>query len=157
MTKTSEKRRGSGLAQRLRANIDRKESDARSREDNRLRALQDARRERQELMVDLGSFAEDVGFFVEREDDSLMFRRSDVWIQFDASSDDGKVAVVLGERRPVRYALVFEPGLKKWVLNIRRKNGADERLILFDAGLEHLVCNVFDLEAAAEADLPADR
>ena len=152
MAKKSDKR-GSDLARRLRVKLDATAKKAAQRAAEEARKLDVALEERTALMRDLAAFGEAVGFDVQRAKNRLVFQMSDLKIEFDASDEDGTVALIEAAERPETYGLLYEHRLEKWVLTIDREKGHDEQLVLFDTGLEYLAYKVFGLEAADDTEL----
>ena len=150
MANSPKDHRGSKLAQRLRLNMTKKAAALREEEEKKARTLQDALRERVTLMSDLKAFGEAAGFVVRTPKQHVVFQMGDQTLDFDGSNEDGTVQLVETPEAPIRFSLLFEHRLKKWVLVLRRKKGSDEQLVLFDTGLEVLIDSVFEIEAVDE-------
>lgn len=150
MAKSPKDRRGSNLAERLRLNITKKADAIREEDARRARTLQAALNERVTLMSDLKAFGEAAGFVIRTPKQHVVFQMGDHALDFDGSNEDGTVQLVETPAVPIRFSLLFEHRLKKWVLVLRREKGADEQWVLFDTGLELLIDSVFELEAVDE-------
>ena len=132
--------RGRDLAARFRAALDHAEHERRSKEEERLRKLEDGRRERDALLADLAAFGEALGHVaVQRHDGGVTFRWADRYLHFEPMGEGDRVRIEFEGVGEDEHRLYREPELgMKWVWLLRRK-GREDRLPLFDSGLEELL------------------
>ena len=153
------RRRGAGLASRLRERLE-AEAEARRRADEaRDEAAARALAERELLYDDLRSFGDEVGHFrIERHDDGLSLIAGDVRLRFRSEEGGDRVDVLREEGDDVRAAGVLyrEPRLEdRWIL-VQMDRGKERRQPLFDEGLEGLAMEALGLSAEPEPE-PAPR
>jgi hypothetical protein len=171
--------KGSGLAARLRAAVEQDAEHRDAAEQERLQRLDVARRARAVLFDDLQAFGGELGFAeVARGPhgdppvEAVTFRRGEHWLRFEAVGDEGEVRVDFGARDEKAMHRVYrEPALEDRWIWVRRRRTREDRLPLFDQGLELLLVHALDLPSpdappvsaaptvagpAPSADSPAD-
>lgn len=143
----SEQGRGMSLAARLRAAVDERIDATRREEEARRARLERARRERAELLRDLGTFFRAFGHGkASSTEDQVALRFDGRSLRFEAHGEADEVRV-LGEGVPEGARLSRNEELGRWALHMP---GLAPRL-LFDAGLEELIARVFELRPSSEA------
>jgi len=151
-------RKGAGLAARFRQAVGtagaQREADDAARE----RARAAGARARSELFDDLVAFAGATGFVASSRDDAgVILRWRGAWIHFQPVGDADGVRVRFDgaaedEHRLYREALLGD----RWVWSWRRR-GLEDRLPLFDAGLEALLVQALKLPDPGDAPpVPAE-
>lgn len=166
--------KGSGLAARLRAAVERDEEHQDAEEQERLEQQEVARRARVVLFDDLQAFGSELGFAeVARGPhgdppvEAVTFRRGEHWLRFEADSDvdaraDG-VLVDFGTReKGAVHRLYRESVLEDRWIWVRRRRTREDRLPLFDQGLELLLVHALELPSpgtptAAQRPMAAKR
>ena len=144
------RRRGQGLAARLKAGMDQKlqaeQDQKRSEEQARARA----REERDAVMEDLAEFGRALGHLrVRRRRDHLELAQGEAALRFEPAGEAAQIRVS-GDGLRGEHLLDWEPRLDRWVLVRRHKLGREHRELLFDAGLMRLMQLCFGLAPAAE-------
>jgi hypothetical protein len=153
-------RPGQGLAARFRRALsDREETQRRVDEEDR-RGREEAQEARRRLLHELESFASDIGVVrVTRGEDGLTFHYGDQALSFRPEGDGDRVRVEGGLLRDAQAMVFRQPELDyRWVYS-RRKRSGEDRVPLFDLGLEHLLVAGLGLpdptaEAAEGEDSP---
>ncbi|MBW1877114.1 MAG: hypothetical protein JRI25_00625 [Deltaproteobacteria bacterium] len=102
--------------------------------------LAEGRQERERLFDDLTSLGEAMGHVaVQRHDGGVTFRFSDRFLHFEPMGEGDRVRVTFDGIGEDEHRLYQESGLgNRWVWSLRRR-GREDRLPLFDAGLEELL------------------
>jgi hypothetical protein len=133
-------RRGSDLAARFRRALDAAEVERKRREDQREERLAKGREERDRLFDDLASLGEAMGHVaVQRHEGGVTFRFSDRFLHFEPMGEGDRVRVTFDDVGEDEHRLYQESGLgNRWVWSLRRR-GREDRLPLFDTGLEELL------------------
>jgi len=133
-------RRGSDLAARFRRALDSAETERMRREAEGQQRLAEGRQERERLFDDLTSLGEAMGHVaVQRHDGGVTFRFSDRFLHFEPMGEGDRVRVTFDGIGEDAHRLYQESGLgNRWVWSLRRR-GREDRLPLFDAGLEELL------------------
>src|SRR5690606_9202927 len=95
---------------------------------------------RDELFDDLAVFGETIGHVVvQRAEGGLTLRWNDRFLHFEPTGEGDRVRVTFDDIGEDDHRLYREPGLgNKWVWVVRRR-GREDRLPLFDMGLEELL------------------
>jgi len=140
-------KRRSGLAARLREAVEREEGKRTAGEKERLAGLERARQARSELFEELEQLGEELGFVgVARSTDRLRFSRADRWLEFiEDGAGDAVVLDFEGRSKDSVNRLYREAALEdRWVW-VRSGRGKEDRLLLFDQGLELLLVHALDL------------
>ena len=149
--------RRSRLAARFRKAVE-QEQEAQERDAQTARqAVEAARAARAQLLADLESLARDIGFLgVERGNDGLTLRYQDRYVHF-APIGDAEVEVEFEGTGDDTHRLYREAELgHRWVHVHRRRRGED-RVPLFDQGIEALLVVALGLPAPSdEADEPEE-
>jgi len=141
--------KGVDLALRFRKALDRTAAEQDRIERQRLRRAVEGRRARTELFADLEAFGRAVGHLdVERGPERLTMGWGEQRLVFEAVGDGDEVGVRLEgseDAEPTPHRLYREPRLgDRWVLSLWRR-GREERLTLFDSGLEALLVIALEL------------
>lgn len=133
-------RRGSDLAARFRRALDAAETERLRREEERQQRLLEGRKEREQLFDDLASLGEAMGHLaVQRHEGGVTFRYNDRFLHFEPMGEGDRVRVSFDDIGEDEHRLYQEPGLgNRWVWSLRRR-GREDRLPLFDTGLEELL------------------
>ncbi|MEZ4316486.1 MAG: hypothetical protein R3F61_03245 [Myxococcota bacterium] len=151
-------RRGSGLAARLRKAVEQDQSARTVEEKERSERLEAARRARVELFDDLAEVGRELGFAaVERSDEGVVLRRVDRFLKFTANGPGEQVDVdFTGRDEHARHRLYREAALDlRWIW-VRERRGREDRVPLFDQGLEVLLVHALDLpDPAASSETAA--
>jgi hypothetical protein len=155
-------RKGAGLAARFRQAVSAVSAQASAEEASRERNRAEGARARDELFQDLVAFAQDTGFVAASRDEAgVILRWRGAWIHFQPVGDADGVRVRFegtaeDEHRLYREALLGD----RWVWSWRRR-GQEDRLPLFDQGLEALLVRALGLPdpdetpAAPAPEVPA--
>jgi len=135
-------RPGSELASRFRAVVGALEARRQREEDDRRRRLEQGRAARDALLTDLLAFGEAIGHVVTARDAetgavSLSFGERELVFEGVGDGDKVKITVTGASRDEHRLYREAELG-HRWVWRFRRA-GQEERMPLFDAGLEELM------------------
>ncbi|MCB9678829.1 MAG: hypothetical protein H6737_27250 [Alphaproteobacteria bacterium] len=104
---------------------------------------------RAELFDDLVAFGGELGFVgVERVEGSVTLRRVERWLRFSEDGPGGDVIVDFTGRDPnADHRLYREPALDDRWIWVRRRRGKEDRVPLFDQGLELLLVHALELDA----------
>ncbi|MFT4623772.1 MAG: hypothetical protein ACI8PZ_002428 [Myxococcota bacterium] len=151
------RRKGADLAARFRRAIRSDRDEKVEQERARDRALEAARAARGALLEELAAFAEAVGFLeVVTRGEALVVRYSDDVVReivFTPSGDADRVQVgFTGQPAHEHHELYRQPELGDlWVWSIRRVRRED-RLPLFDAGLEELLVRGLNLPRPGDSE-----
>ncbi len=154
--------KGSGLAARLRAAVERDEEHRDAEEQERQEQQEVARRARVALFDDLQAFGSELGFAeVARGPhgdppvEAVTFRRGEHWLRFLAEGEDGAVAVDFGTReKGAVHRLYRESVLEDRWIWVRRRRTREDRLPLFDQGLELLLVHALELPSPSSPESP---
>jgi hypothetical protein len=143
--------RGSRLAARFRKAVT-EQADARKRaEDEASRARDEGQRARRELLTDLVAFARELGLLqVQHDGEGLTLRYRERFLHFEPEGDHDRLRIELEGAGDEEHALQRQPELGfRWVY-IRKRRLREDRVPLFDAGLEHLLVHGLGLPPPAE-------
>ena len=145
-------RRGSGLAERLRAKLDARASEEAARIAERERVEEAEREARSELLDDLEAFGRAVGHLeVERVEAVLTLRYGDAHVVFRDAEDELHLEIHQGPASNATHVLFREAALDdRWIWSSRR-GAHEERRPLFDEGLELLMSQALGLPTVTEA------
>jgi len=146
--------RGKDLAERFRQALDASEEGVQRADSDREVRLQEGRAARQELFEDLSAFADTVGHLTAEPDEGrLTLQYKDAVLHLEAMGDGDRVRVrfhaadiLKEEHRLYREALLKD----RWVWTIRRPGRSEERVPLFDQGLEALLVRALGLPGVSE-------
>ncbi|MCO4743799.1 MAG: hypothetical protein KC912_03355 [Proteobacteria bacterium] len=147
-------RRGSKLAERMKAKLDEEEA-ARARAiAERERALSKARAARDELFDDLEAFAAVVGHLAcARQGENLVIRKGERFIECAPMGEGDRVRLTFTGSEGHEHRLYREAALEhRWVWSFTRPHRGEERLPLFDSGLEELLVLALELPRITPAD-----
>lgn len=138
--------KGSGLAARFRRAMAREEEARRREEDEKRRRLEAARAARAALLDELATFAKETGFLqAERAGDGLTLRYRERFLHFEARGPADQVQVEFEGAPDEEHVLYREAQLDdRWVW-VRRKRSREDRMPLFDQGLEELLIRALGL------------
>jgi hypothetical protein len=130
-------------------------------EDARAKRLLEAQGARAELLDNLGAFAEAVGHLkvqAKSHDEGLTIRYLDQFIHFVPKGEGDRVEVIFGGSDGQEHRLYREPELNNRWIWVASQGGREDRLPLFDQGLEELLVRGLDLPRPAEGmdDVPVD-
>ncbi len=150
-----------GLAARFRQALADAEQGRRTAAEREAAAREDAQRARDTLFADLEGFANDTGFVAARRDpDGVTLRYRDRWLQFTAAGEAGHVKVTFEPMGEEEHRLYREPALgDRWVWVARRRT-IEDRVPLFDKGLEDLLVRALGLPRPGDpmpGELPVAR
>lgn len=140
-------RRTTGLADRLRAAMEREREGRTVEQTERDRQLDEGRRARVVLFDDLERFARDTGFLeVLRRPEGVQFTWQGRFVRFEARPESDGVALdFTGTQAGEANRLYRESALGgKWVW-VRERGRRENRLVLFDQGLEVLLVHALGL------------
>ncbi len=145
-------RKPMGLAARFRQALADAEQGRRTAAEREAAALEEAQRARDTLFADLEGFAKDTGFVAARRDpDGVMLRYRHRWLQFTAVGESGAVKVTFEPMGEEDHRLYREPALQdRWVWVARRRT-IEDRVPLFDKGLEELLVRALGLPRPGDA------
>ena len=143
--------RGRNLAARFKRALDVEKTEHRRREEDRERRLAEARRERAGLLEDLAAIGEAIGHIaVQRDDGAVTFRHAERYLHFEPMGEGERVRVEFEGSKGEEHRLYREAELgNRWVWVLRRQ-GREDRLPLFDAGLEELLVLALGLPRPGE-------
>ena len=134
---------GSALAERLRAGIEEAEAEKRRSALERQRQESSAKQRRIALMGDLEAFGRAVEHLrITHRWGTLTLRYQSRSLRFKAA---GGEVVVSGDNLAGAWRCMFEPELRKWVLEVTKDTGTSERIMLFDAGLARMMSTALGL------------
>ncbi len=150
-------RRVSDLAARLRAAVEREEQSRSAQEDERRRAVEAAQAARRALFDDLEALGAELPFLrTHRDERGVVFERNGRELRFEAEGESGVTIGFTGRRPGSEHHLYREEALGgRWVW-VRRYRGRDQRLPLFDRGLELLLVHALDLPDPDQSPEPGD-
>ncbi len=135
-------RPGQALASRFNRMMQRLEEQRKREDDARAKRLLEAQGARAELLSNLGAFAEAVGHLqvqAKSHDEGLTIRYLDRFVHFVPKGEGDSVEVRFGGSDGQEHRLYREPELNNrwiWVASI---GGREDRLPLFDQGLEEIL------------------
>lgn len=139
---------GQELAARFRKVVEADELERRRREEEKLRRLEVARAARKELLDHLGEFGEAIGHLqvqAKSHDQGLTLRFRDRFLHFVPVGEADRVKVEFADSDDEEHRLYREPELgDKWVWRFKRQ-GREDRMLFFDAGLEELCVHALGL------------
>ena len=139
----AEEKPGSALAERLKAGIEEEEASKRRSALERQRQESSAKQRRIALMGDLEAFGRAIEHLrITHRWGSLTLRYQSRMLRFKAA---GGEVVVSGDDLTGTWRCLFEPALRKWVLQVTDDIGHSERILLFDAGLARLMSTALRL------------
>lgn len=146
--------RSSRLAARFRKAMEREHSAHEAQAQAAERAAAEARAARDELLGDLQGLAGDMGFLkVERSGDTLTLRYGERTLHF-APIGDGDLEVEVEGRGDTAHRLYRQAELgNRWVY-LRRQGRREDRVPLFDRGLESLLVDGLGLPRPTDEDDP---
>ena len=151
-------RKGAGLAARFRRAIRSERDEQAEQERARMAALEAARAAREALLGELGELGRAIGFVdVAQAENSVTFRYTTSdgarELVFEAVGDADRVGVrFTGQASHERHELYRQPELNDlWVWS-RRRARREDRLPLFDDGLEELLVRGLGLPRPGEAE-----
>lgn len=150
--------KGSDLAARFRVAVQREEVTRSEEEKQEAVREEAARRARAELFGSLVELGGELPFLVVEEvDGGVVFRRGDRELRFlPAAEGPGVVLTFSGSSERDQHRLYREPALgERWIW-VRARRGKEDRLPLFDQGLEVLFVHALGLpqpEPVLSADL----
>ncbi|MEZ4237588.1 MAG: hypothetical protein R3F59_15860 [Myxococcota bacterium] len=144
---------GSRLAARFRKAVRNRDEEARRAEEEAQRAQAEAQAARVQLLADLEGLARDIGVIrVQRGRDGLTLRYGERYVHFAPEGDHDRVRIELEGGGDVTHALYRQAELgQRWVY-VRSRKFRDDRVPLFDAGLEHLLVDGLGLPPPGEGD-----
>lgn len=135
-------RPGQALASRFNRMMQRLEAQRKLEEEARAKRLLEAQSARAELLDNLGAFAEAVGHLkvqAKSHDEGLTIRYLDQFLHFAPKGEGDYVEVRFGGSDGQEHRLYREPELNnRWVW-VASMGGREDRLPLFDQGLEELL------------------
>jgi hypothetical protein len=147
-------RKGSRLADRLKAALDDAEAERTRITESKERRLQDGSKARAELLMELSEFAAAVGHLTsERVGEGIALGYQGRSVLFQPEGDGDRLCVTFeGVASTTDHTLYRESALgDKWVWSFRRR-GQEERMPLFDAGLEALLAMALGLPRVMEKE-----
>ncbi len=147
---------GSRLAARFRQAVEREEATRRREEELRQRALDEGRAARETLLKELAEIGRGIGVLSVAQDASgLALKYRDRRLQFLRDGEGDRVRLAWeGLADGEEHWLYRQSELgNRWVY-ARRKKPRDDRLPLFDQGLEELLVRVLGLPRPGEEDVP---
>jgi hypothetical protein len=149
---------GSRLAARFRQAVTDREAERRRAEDEAARAMEQARRARTELLADLRAFAREIGAVEAVPDgDGLTLRYGERFVHFEPEGDRDRVRVEVEGAGDEEHYLYRQPELgDRWVY-ARRRRLREDRMPLFDQGLEDLLVRGLGLPPPADVAPDPDR
>ena len=138
--------RGMELGRRFKAALDDLELQRQQEEEERKRRLAEGRVARQKLLAELDVFAREVGHLgVKSRGDGLELRFGDRSVFFDSMGGSDRIKVRYDGQGEGEHRLYREPALQmRWVYAVRTPHG-DNRVLLFDDGLEELMVTALGL------------
>jgi hypothetical protein len=133
-------RRGRELAERFRTALDTAEAERRRQEEEQQRRLAEGSQEREALLKDLADIGRSIGHIaVSEQDGGITFRYNERFLHFEPMGEGDRVRVTFDDMGDDEHRLYREPALgNRWVWSMRRR-GREDRLPLFDNGLEELL------------------
>ena len=144
------RRRGQGLAARLKAGMDQKRQAELDQKRAEEQAQARAREEREAVLDDLAEFGRALGRMrVRRKKGHLEIAQGEAALRFEPVGDAAQIRVS-GDGLRGEHLLDWEPRLDRWVLVRRHKLGREHRELLFDAGLARLMQLSFGLAPAED-------
>lgn len=147
--------RESGLAARFRkAVLDRDEARKQAEEDAK-RSADRARAARAELLDELVAFARETGVIrVAPEKDGLTLRFGDRYLHFGADGDGDRLKIEFEGTGDETHAVYRQAELgDRWVY-VRRRKHREDRVPLFDVGLEELLVRGLGMPPPGEVPEP---
>lgn len=144
-------RRGEDLAQRFRQALERRDALRRHEEEQRARHLEAQRQERTALFEDLAAFGQAIGHLaVEHGEQGVTFRLGDRFLAFEPQGEGEAVRVTFTDVGDEAHRLYRQPELGlRWVW-ARRHRAGEDRLPLFDQGLENLMIHALKVPAPSD-------
>jgi len=156
--------RGSRLAARFRKAVEDRDAARRQAEEAARAAAEDARAARVRVLKDLESLARDIGFVdVTRvaATHAVEMRHQGRTLTFTPAGDADRVDIAMPDATGEEHWLYRQAELgQRWVY-ARKKRGKDDRVPLFDLGLEEILIRGLGLprpeEEAEEAPAPPEK
>jgi hypothetical protein len=147
-------RRGSKLAERMKARLEEEEAERARAIAERERGLARGRAARDELFEDLESFAAVVGHLAcARQGESLVIRRGDRFLECAPMGEGDRVRLTFSGSEGHDHRLYREAALdNRWVWSFTRPHRGEERLPLFDVGLEELLVLALEMPRVTEEE-----
>ncbi|TNE91228.1 MAG: hypothetical protein EP330_06175 [Deltaproteobacteria bacterium] len=147
-------RRGAGLAQRMKAKLQAEEEAKARAIAERERRLAAARAARDELFLDLEAFADVLEPIAHaRQGETLVLRRGDRFLQLEPMGEGERVRVTFTGSEGEDHRLYREAALgDRWVWSFTRRRRGEERMPLFDDGLEELLVLALELPRVTGAE-----
>lgn len=148
-------RGGSRLAARFRKAVEDQDQSKRKQQEATRRTAEAARAARAELLRDLASLARDIGVLqVSEGSDGLTLRYRERYLHFAPDGDGDRVRVEFEGMGDEEHHLYRQAELgDRWV-HAKRKRFRDDRVPLFDQGIEDLLVRGLGLPKPSE-DAPA--
>lgn len=143
--------RGSRLAARFRQAVSEQEQAKQQAEQQRALATAEAQRARAELLVELEAFGREIGVVrVARQGEALTLRYGERYVQFEPNGDQDRLSVTIEGVKDEELWLFRQPELgNRWVA-VRRRRSREDRVPLFDQGLEDLLVRGLGLPAPTD-------
>lgn len=147
-------RRGSGLAQRMKAKLEEEERAQARAIAERERRLSRARAARDELLADLRAFADVLEPVASaQQGEALVLRRGDRFLQVEPMGEGDRVRLSFTGSEGEEHRLYREEALgDRWVWAFTRRHRGEDRLPLFDEGLEELLVRALELPRVTAPD-----
>lgn len=143
--------RGSRLAARFRKAVSDREDARKKAEEEATHAREAARRARTDLLGELAAFAAEIGAVrAIRDGEGLTWRYNERFVHFAPDGDGDRLRVAVEGVGDEEIALYRQAELDfRWVL-ARRRRGREDRVPLFDRGLEDLLVRGLGLPPPSE-------
>lgn len=149
--------RGSGLAARFRRAVHAEEASRERAEAERIARVESGRRAREQLFAELASFATETGFLeANRSERGVIFRWRDRSLHFVERGPADGVGIEFEGAPDEEHALYREPQLEDRWIWVRRRRGREDRVALFDKGLEELLVRALGLPRPDDGE-PGER
>lgn len=142
---------GSRLAARFRKAVKSRDEEARQEAEAAKRAQEEAQRARSQLLGDLEGLAREIGVVrVVRDGDGITLRYGERYLFFGPEGDHDRVRIEFEGMGDEAHHLFRQPELgHRWV-HVRARKFREDRLPLFDAGLEELLVRGLGLPRPGE-------
>lgn len=139
--------RGIELGRRFKLALDDQALQREREEQERKRRLAEAREARKLLLGDLAAFGQEVGHLtVKTRGDGLVLRYGERSVTLEPMGGGDRIKVRFDGQGEGEHRLYREPALQlRWVYAVRTSHGADNRVLLFDDGLEELMVTALGL------------
>lgn len=150
-------KKGSSLADRFKAAIDASRAAQDRDAEERERLAAEARAAREVLLDDLAAFADAVGHIAaQRDEQGLTMRYGDRSLRFERLGEHDRVRVIYAGGGDEQFLYRVPELADRWVRVFRRRH-REERLPLFDSGLEELLVDALGLPRPGGATTPTER